>query len=204
MAACAASALLMIVRLNSPTVCPRLDASWVLVWGRSACVLHAAVGAECIRGPVSACGAAASAGAGAGPSCKRGSSSVQLIRAARPAGAACKRGSSSMQLIRAARPAGAACKRGSSSMQLIRAARPAAAPPCAAARVGRVSEGAAKCGDTLEVCVVARGQICACSPTACCGAAFSGRGKAAGAGLLTASLSGGARRRLRVAFCSST
>ena len=184
MAACAASALLMIVRLNSPTVCPRLDASWVLVWGRSACVLHAAVGAACIRGPVSACGAAASAGAGAGPSCKRGSSSVQLIRAARPAGAA--------------------CKRGSSSMQLIRAARPAAAPPCAAARVGRVSEGAAKCGDTLEVCVVARGQICACSPTACCGAAFSGRGKAAGAGLLTASLSGGARRRLRVAFCSST
>ena len=169
MAACAASALLIIVRLNSPTVFPRFDASsgrrWVLVWGRSACVLHAAVGAACIRGPVSACGAAASAGAGAG----------------------------------------AACKRGSSSMQLIRAARPAAAPPRAAARVGRVSEGAAKCGDTLEVCVVARGQICACSPTAsCCGAAFSGQGKAAGAGLLTASLSGGARRRLRVAFCSST
>ena len=168
MAACAASALLMIVRLNSPTVCPRLDASsgrrWVLVRGWSACILHAAVGAACIRGPVSACGAAASAGAGAG----------------------------------------AACKRGSSSMQLIRAARPAAAPPCAAARVGRVSEGAAKCGDTLEVCVVARGQICACSPTACCGAASSGRGKAAGAGLVTASLSGGARRRLRVAFCSST
>ena len=189
MAACAASALLMIVRLNSPIVFPRFDASsgrrWVLVWGRSACVLHAAVGAACIRGPVSACGAAASAGAGAG--------------------AACKRGSSSMQLIRAARPAGAACKRGSSSMQLIRAARPAAAPPRAAARVGRVSEGAAKCGDTLEVCVVARGQICACSPTAsCCGAAFLGQGKEAGAGLLTASLSGGARRRLRVAFCSST
>lgn len=168
MAACAASALLMIVRLNSPTVCPRFDASsgrrWVLVWGWSACVLHAAVGAARNRGPVSACCAAASAGAGAG----------------------------------------AACKRGSSSMQLIRAARPAAAPRRAAARVGRVSEGAAKCGDTLKVCVVARGQICACSPTACCGAAFSGRDKAAGAGLLTASLSGGARRRLRVAFCSST
>jgi len=199
MAACAASALLMIVRLNSPTVSPLFEAStgrcWVLVRGASACVLHGAVGAACIRGPASSAGgaaASAAAGAAAGAAASAGAGS----------GAACKGGSSSMQLTRTARPAGAACKRGSSSMQLTRAARPAAAPPRGAARVERISGGAAKCGDGVEVCTVARGQLCACFPTACCGAAFSGRGNAAGT--VTASLSGGARRRLRVAFCSST